>query len=88
MEWQLQINLIKANTELFSRDDTSDRYAPALYEGLSVDVPLLVLSSPYYSLVPSLRTPPGEKWSGERISWADSPKVVGTNEIARLVIIT
>ena len=50
MEWQLQINLIKANTELFSRDDTSDRYAPALYE---VDVPLLVPSSPYYGLVPA-----------------------------------
>ena len=28
MEWQLQINLIKANIGQFSRDGTSDRYAP------------------------------------------------------------
>ena len=42
------------------------------------------------SFVPRLHTPPGEKRSGEqsRISWAYSPKVVRTNEIARSVIIT
>ena len=38
------------------------------------------------NLVPSSHTPPGEKRSGEqsRISWAYSPKVVGTNEIVAL----
>ena len=43
-----------------------------------------------FSLVTSLRTPPGEKLSGERsrISWAHYPKAVRTNEIARSVIIT
>ena len=42
------------------------------------------------SLVPLLHVPPSKKRSGEqsRISWAYSPKVVKTNEIARLVIIT
>jgi len=42
------------------------------------------------SLVPTLHTPPGKKRSGEqsRFSWAYSPKVVKTNEIARSVIIT
>ena len=44
----------------------------------------------YGSLVPCPRAPPGEKQSGERSrnSWAYSPKVVMTNEIARSVIIT
>ena len=37
------------------------------------------------SLVPQLHVPPSKKRSGERsrISWAYSPKVVKTNEIAR-----
>ena len=41
-----------------------------------------------YSLVLRLHVPPGEKWSSEqsRISWAYSPKVVVTNEIARSII--
>ena len=40
--------------------------------------------------MPRPHAPPGEKRSGERsrISWAYYPKVVMTNEIARLVIIT
>ena len=42
------------------------------------------------SLVPTPRTPSGEKRSGERsqISWAYSPKRWKTNEIARSLIIT
>ena len=42
------------------------------------------------SLMPSPRTPPSEKWSGEcsQIPWAYSSKVVRTNEVARSVIIT
>ena len=42
------------------------------------------------SLVLSSRMPPGKKQSGERsrISWASSLKVVGTDEIARSVIIS
>ena len=45
---------------------------------------------PHTSLVPTPRTPPGEKRSGERsrISWAYSPKWWKTNEIARSLIIT
>ena len=38
------------------------------------------------NLVPSPHAPPGEKLS--QISWAYSPKVVRTNEVARSVIIT
>ena len=43
-----------------------------------------------HSLVPRPHTPPGKKRSGEQsqISWAYYPKVVTTNEIARLVIMT
>ena len=43
-----------------------------------------------FSLVPTLRAPPGEKRSGERsrIFWAYSPKRWKTNEIARSLIIT
>ena len=41
-------------------------------------------------LCPAHTTPPGEKWSGQlcQISWAYSGKVVRTNKISRLVIIT
>ena len=41
------------------------------------------------SLMPSPRSPPGEKQSGEqsRISWSFPQKVVRTNEIVRSVII-
>ena len=40
--------------------------------------------------MPSLRAPPSEKQSGERsrISWACSPKLVKTNQIARSLINT
>ena len=43
-----------------------------------------------FSLVPSPCAPPGEKQSGEQsqIFLAYSPKVVVTNDIAKLVIIT
>ena len=49
-----------------------------------------VLRKDWSSLVPSPRTSPGEKRSGEQsqTSWAYSPKVVRTNEIARTVITT
>ena len=49
-------------------------------------VPVLTIPG----LMPSPYVPPGEKRSGEqsRISWAYSQKVVRTNEIARLLIIT
>ena len=43
-----------------------------------------------YTHIPVCVHPPAEKRSGEQsqISWAYSPKLVKTNEIARLLIIT
>ena len=48
------------------------------------------ISLMHVSLVPTRCVPPSEKWSGEcsRISWAYSQKLVKTNDIARLLIIT
>ena len=70
-------------------DGSSDTIIQHGYVYSSFQVPWKNLGS-CTSLVPTPRTPPGEKRSGERsqISWAYSPKRWKTNEIARSLIIT
>ena len=57
---------------------------------ININISLCFPKGEGLSLVPTLRTPPGEKRSGEQsqISWAYSPKWWKTNEIARSLIIT
>ena len=88
---------------LLSQHRSSDHYAERTPSPFAVqdrtssqsaffqlETPSPCLPRKTFSLVPRPRVPPSEKRSGERsrISWAYSPKVVMTNEIARSVIIT